>query len=378
MVSETRDSTFSSLSILSAGQIPGLVSSWSKSNLAFGLVRISGNEFGFAASPARNLIPLNNSNLKEKCLHRQGFVVFPFDGNRNQGYLIPALLHPQIHDFSDIGENTAAVKNPEPAEGETTESYYKFITEKAVEEIKQGRFQKLVLARQKTIAYPGFDPGNLVQKLLEAYPLAHLIVFQIPGQGLWISASPEILLEQKQGESHIHTMALAGTQNFTAGDELKTRAWTEKEIEEQALVSGFIKNKLYECGYNRFLEKGPYTVQAGNLVHLRTDFQVEEKSESSFFEMAETLHPTPAVCGSPADAAADWLRQHENFDREFYTGFGGIIGGEKNKLVVLLRICQVRNERLTFFAGAGITALSVPDKEWQETTEKLQTLMALL
>lgn len=376
MISDIRDSTFSSSARISGEQLPQLVSELSRTNLAFGFVKVSENEFAFAASPAHYLQKIEATAIRETFRNNRGFLVFPFDTSRNPGYFIPALRQAgQIHPADYQKEKNKTAAKPER---DTTEVYYKYIVEKAIEEIKEGKFQKLVPARRKILVHPDFDPGIFLKKLMDAYPQAHLLVFQLPGHGLWISASPEILLEQSIDSESIRTMALAGTRIFNECEDLKDMSWTEKEIEEQALVSGFIKSKLYGTGYSDFTEKGPFSVRAGNLVHLRTDFQIARKSESDFLKLAEILHPTPAVCGSPAAEAREWLIQHEGFGRSFFSGFAGMCGGDSDKLVVLLRICRIQGDELTFFAGAGVTALSNPEKEWMETGEKLKTLMTLL
>jgi isochorismate synthase EntC len=374
MVSDIQEVTFSSLSRISCDQLPTLVSHLSQTNLAFGFLKISENEFRFAVSPSEKVMSFSGLVESKQIIKEGGFVAFPFDKNKHQGFLIPNEINPFGLDFQDFyPKKKASLETQLPKE--TAENQYKLNTEKAVREIQDGHFQKLVLARKKSVPMPEFDIQFFLERLLKNYPKAHLVVFQLPGYGLWISASPEILLLQEGNTNLIKSMALAGTKTFAEGDDIKSQAWTEKDIEEQSLVSRFIKAKLNQIGYFQFQEKGPYSVQAGNLVHLRTDFQIVGKSENSFFELADALHPTSAVCGSPRKKAHEWLFENEGFDRSFFSGYGGFISQDVKKLVVLLRVCCWQDGILSFFSGAGITEQSDPEKEWIETGEKLKTLM---
>jgi isochorismate synthase len=306
-------------------------------------------------------------------LANESFIAFPFNSSGRKGFILPNTLL----DFFSISENlqveeTQVDKNWDSCFA-TSPAYYKMNVEAAVEEIKNGSFEKLVVARKKEFILDGFDHDGIITDLVELYPNAHLSVFRIFGQGLWISVSPEIIVEKGKNEPEIRTMALAGTRVFD-GTELKAQGWTEKEIEEQSLVTRYIQASLKDSGHKKFVEKGPYTNQAGSLIHLKTDFSISENSDKSFWQILAKLHPTSAVCGSPKDKAYLWLEEREGFDREFFSGFCGIAGKNYGKLVVILRACCIKGNKLSLYAGAGITAFSNPELEWRETEEKMKTL----
>jgi isochorismate synthase len=71
---------------------------------------------------------------------------------------------------------------------------------------------------------------------------------------------------------------LAGTQKAQGENPLKSAAWTQKEIEEQALVSRYIVDCFKKIRLREYDEHGPKTVLAGNLLHLRSDFKVDMKA----------------------------------------------------------------------------------------------------
>jgi isochorismate synthase len=95
--------------------------------------------------------------------------------------------------------------------------------------------------------------------------------------------------------------------------------------------------------------------------------------------MLRLLHPTSAVCGMELGPAREFLRQHEGYDRSFYTGYLGPVNVEDNTdIYVNLRCMQLRDGHALMYAGAGVTADSVPEQEWEETEMKIDTLTTSL
>jgi isochorismate synthase len=373
MINRLEENTISNRELIQKQQIGPLLDKLSITQLSFGLIRISEETFRISICAPDRLLRIENQDWVQLG-DRKGFLSIPFDEEKNPGFFIPSDI-----DFSEIEVYHVPKKesdeNWDAFISSTSETHFKAITQKAIGAIRSGEFTKLVISRTLRQQGKNITLGTTILNLIEAYPKAHMVVFSIPGEGTWISASPEILVEQKDQEPIIRTMALAGTKTFNEGDDLKGQAWTEKEIEEQSLVTRFIKTKLDQSGHFQYQEKGPYSVQAANLVHLRTDFQVVAQSEKSFMVLAKALHPTSAVCGSPRKKAMNWIFEQEGFNRSFFSGFAGWIGEDYKKFVVLLRVCCIKNRQIQLFSGAGITEHSEPEKEWQETGEKLKTLL---
>ena len=99
----------------------------------------------------------------------------------------------------------------------------------------------------------------------------------------------------------------------------------DKIIEEQALVAAYIRRSLDAAGLKDFEEKGPRTVAAANLVHLRSDFFVDlaEGDKALLGDLLDRLNPTSAVLGMPKQPALAFLAANEGYDRDYYTGFLG-------------------------------------------------------
>ena len=131
-----------------------------------------------------------------------------------------------------------------------------------------------------------------------------------------------------------------------------------------------------------FDEHGPKTVQAGNLAHLKSDFEVNMK-EVSYPQlgsvMLKLLHPTSAVCGMPLDTSFKFLQENESYDREFYSGYLGPVNiNSECHLFVNLRCLKFCGDHLFLYAGAGVTIDSEPEMEWKEVEIKMETILQAL
>ncbi len=97
--------------------------------------------------------------------------------------------------------------------------------------------------------------------------------------------------------------------------------------------------------------------------------------------MIKKLHPTPAVCGLPKEAAKQFILENESYHRKFYTGFLGELNidfktfkKEYSDLFVNLRCMDIENNAATLYVGCGITKDSIPEMEFMETVNKSMTI----
>jgi isochorismate synthase len=256
---------------------------------------------------------------------------------------------------------------------------YCHLVDSAIDFIVASGIKKVVVSRTATAALPdNFAPVAAFRALCRRYPAAFVSLVAVPGVGTWIGASPELLLSVNS--QALHTMALAGTQarpRFPA--EMR---WSPKEIEEQALVSDYIRDFFRRAHVGVVHETGPCTTTAGNVVHLRTDFRVELPRNDLMAlanRVLHELHPTSAVCGMPKDKALAFILQHEGYDRSFYSGYLGPVHIDgQSQLYVNLRCMQLGQDAAYLYVGGGVTADSSPDAEWRETELKAGTLLAVL
>lgn len=336
---------------------------------------------------------------------RSGFALSPFWNESGDDTLFfPAdnlyeatsqsfITHHQLptdHPFWVASENSKkkSAKSSLPLPISDNKEHFISLVEKAIQAIQQGDLKKIVLSRTMTLAeVDNFQPQEAFQLLCDAYPDAFVAWVYLPEQEeMWLCASPETLVFQDDEEGIFQTMSLAGTQSaYTPQGKLIPEVealWSQKEIEEQALVGRYIIDCFKKVRIREYEEIGPRTHRAGNLLHLKSEFAV--KFQDIRFPqittvMLDLLHPTSAVCGMPKPPAIRFLRQHETHDRSFYAGFLGPVHiQQQTHLFVHLRTLRWKANQVTLFAGCGVTSDSQPDKEWQETTLKCRTLGNIL
>ena len=227
---------------------------------------------------------------------------------------------------------------------------------------------KIVLSRVKKGALPKSSNLKIIYKAVcDAYPKAFVYVCNVPGEGLWIGASPEKLLEGKTPKLNID--ALAGSRNVHDRFE-----WTEKEFQEQSMVASNISEKLEKLQL-KFEKTELKTVTAGSIEHLFNSFTVFNCQDP--LALANELHPTPAVSGLPVDAALDAISKIEKHNRNLYAGIVGVKNKGQMNLYVNLRCGQIFKDSIDLYVGGGITVDSDPLLEWKETEFKSQTLLSV-
>ncbi|UZO79521.1 chorismate-binding protein [Aquimarina sp. ERC-38] len=311
--------------------------------------------------------------------YNNGFVFCPFDAT--EAKIIFPTSQCEVINTSLIEESVTGHKVPVASidlklNTEDDKIRHIELVRKAKHAIDSQFFKKVVVSRklQYTIDQP--DHFLIFQKLCQKYPEAMTYFWYHPKVGLWFGATPELLLGNKN--SYYVTTALAGTRKV---DNLEV-AWQSKEKEEQQIVTDFIVQNLSK-EFKNIKRIGPATVRAGNLLHLKTDIFIEEAiSNNKILSIISLLHPTPAVCGLPRQAAFNFIQENEGYHRKFYTGYLGEINeGEPHKKVTLyvnLRCMEIVQDQLNIYVGGGITAQSDPEKEWLETIHKSETMTKVL
>lgn len=243
---------------------------------------------------------------------------------------------------------------------------------------KLGMVSKLVIARHMhEMQYVVGDPEDLFLHACRLYPHQYIALVNMEHAGTWLMATPEVLIE---GDNHNYrTMALAGTQkmpvDYRPGQELK---WSEKNRKEQRYVANYILDTLRPMAQT--LDHGhSHTTMAARLLHLRTDFDFTLKDDVQLGDVLDALHPTPAVCGIPKEAAKKLILEHEKDDRKYYSGFCGPYDPEgETRLYVTLRCMEIVEDHYILHAGGGIVPESKEKEEWRETEMKLNTMRDVL
>ena len=364
-----------------------LIDSLTKSSVSFALYRLPWtDEPILVLQESREVETLNNlSDLNGK----RGFVLTPFQHTSTHpgviirpdkvardweqiGLAVSALVTDKDYDEEEAHEGAGLGVCGDEVDNKLryTEAFTRFIAP-----LQQKIFKKLVLSRREMQMLP--EKFSLLTAFVNAcnsYPRMMISLTHTPVTGTWIGCTPEIILSGQ--ENQWHTVSLAGTMPMDG--EAMPEHWSDKNREEQAFVSEYIRKTIKKFG-SKLTENGPYTARAGQLVHLKTDFHFCLKKTEHLGDILNELHPTPAVCGLPKQQTYDFILDNEGYDRSYYSGIiGWLDPQEHTTLYVNLRCMRVSGKQALLYAGGGILASSTADTEWEETQHKMNTMKKII
>lgn len=289
--------------------------------------------------------------------------------------------------FRGFGFNEAPSSAPTPAPAlrftRREAGDYQAAVARALEHIQHGEFQKIVLARaQDLTADRSLHPLEMLNGLRQRFPDCYAFSFTAGHGPSFIGASPEQLVRVSQGK--LETEALAGSirRGATASEDAALGSAllrSEKDLREHRQVLDDIVVRLAPLGVEPTYPGHPYVRRLANVQHLHTPVTAPLPAGVSVLQVVAAMHPTPAVGGSPRQAAVARIRELEGFPRGLYAGALGWLnargGGE---FFVGIRSAVVEGANARIFAGAGIVAGSLPEKEFAETELKFKAMLDAL
>jgi salicylate biosynthesis isochorismate synthase/menaquinone-specific isochorismate synthase len=247
---------------------------------------------------------------------------------------------------------------------------------------REGRFEKIVLAREVLVHAPApHDPAALLGVLRAEFPSCFSFCVG-RGEATLIAASPELLV-RREGQ-RLSTLALAGSSRRSADpavdDHLGEQLLRDPSYrEEHAIVVRRIARILRDHAVWITAAPEPELVRIANIQHLATPIRAQLARPADALELAAILHPTPAVGGEPRAAALPLIPALEGLDRGWYAGpVGWSDASGDGEFCVALRCALLRAQEARCYAGNGIVRDSDPARELAETEVKLQALLPLL
>jgi menaquinone-specific isochorismate synthase len=282
-----------------------------------------------------------------------------------------------------------------------------------VARIDGGELGKVVLARQVDVtANRPFVIADVLSRLLALYPTC--MVFRI---GSFLGASPELLIERRGSRVASHPLAgTIGRSGDLATDEALIAGLlaSAKDRREHAYVIDDLRRTLGPLCDDLEVPDKPTVLELRNVSHLATQLtgvlsarpdRLAEPGSSrtdpgtagsqpapagdvsahpglrvpSALELVARVHPTPAVGGTPTDAAVAYISEVEGFDRGRYAGpVGWMDARGDGSWAIGLRSADVDGDHASMYAGVGLVTGSRPGSELEETQLKLQALLAAL
>jgi isochorismate synthase len=248
--------------------------------------------------------------------------------------------------------------------------------------IERGELGKVVLARQLRVsAERPIDTQQVLGRLANAYPGCMLFAVGM-GPATFLGATPELLVELTKGQVSATSLAGSAPRGATAKQDnlfARTLLREDKDLREHAYVVDAVRQALDGLCTGTTWDERPSVTKLETVQHLATTFRAIASPERHLLELAERLHPTPAVGGTPQHRAQQVIRKLEQADRGWYAGaVGRLDPSGDGELGVAIRSGFVAGNQALLYAGAGIVSGSDPQQEWAETELKLAPLLSAL
>jgi len=249
--------------------------------------------------------------------------------------------------------------------------------------IRSGSISKAVLARTLEVELDApVDPVDVVSRIRSQNRGSYAFLFEpVPGSVL-VGAAPETVATLRDGVFHATAVAGSIRRGASPREQAELAAKllaSDKDRAEQRIALDDMVARLQTVAHQIRTDPQPHVLTLARIQHLETEIRASVPADVGVLDLLRLLHPTPAVCGLPRDAAMAFLAEEEPFERGWYAGPVGLFDGEGNGVFVpALRMGVSTGSGWRLFAGAGIVDGSVPALEWEETGIKFEPMLEAL
>ncbi|GAB2740513.1 chorismate-binding protein [Arthrobacter bambusae] len=283
---------------------------------------------------------------------------------------------------SQLGDGKVTLES-----GSLSETAWKQAVADGVAEIRTGKLEKLVLARDVVATLPdGVNAAKVLQQLASRY--RECWTYGVDGL---VGATPEMLI-QVEGRT-AQARVLAGTLDRRDAEGVdgspleyaeRVLAGSEKQRHEHEIAIQSLTTQLAPFSEAMNAHSEPFILELPNVWHLASDVKAEladiEGHVPTCLALINALHPTAAVCGTPTLVAGELIRELEHMDRGPYAGPVGWLDAAGNgEWGIALRGAIIESPTtVRLYAGCGIVEGSVPDAELAETWAKFRPMLESL
>jgi anthranilate synthase component I len=255
------------------------------------------------------------------------------------------------------------------------ETYRKNV-QKGIDVCKRGDVFQIVLSRSFQQKYIG-DEFNVYRSLRSVNPGPYLFYFDY-GDYKLMGSSPESQVVIKDGKATVHP--IAGTFRRTGNDAADKKLAIDlendaKENAEHIMLVDLARNDLSRVCNNVSVTQFKNINFYSHVIHMVSEVQGNVGKEKNPFKIMAAVFPAGTLSGAPKFKAMQLINRIEQNERSFYGGAIGYIGFDKScNHAIMIRTFLCRNNTLTYRAGAGVVAASVPQSELEEVGHKLGAL----
>lgn len=256
---------------------------------------------------------------------------------------------------------------------------YRAAVRAAVSSIRAGELQKVILSRVVPLATDVDLPATYLEGRRNNDP-ARSFLLRIGGLEA-TGFSPEIVVSVDRG-GRVTAQPLAGTRAMLADPAATARARAdllsdEKEIFEHAISVKAVHEEMAGlCGTeSSVVEEFLEVKERGSVQHLGSRISGVLPQGRGPWDAFQALFPSITASGIPKSAAYQQIQAHEPGPRGLYSG--AVLSVDHTGVLdaaLVLRAVYRAEGRTWLRAGAGVVALSTPEREFEETCEKLQSV----
>jgi len=255
---------------------------------------------------------------------------------------------------------------------ETSKTNMKKVVNRGIQLVDKDILEKIVLANRIKIKLKNkLDLIEILKRFKKNQPNTCRYVWKRNSKDILFGASPEKLFSFSK--PNLTLEALAGT--ISTNSNFKKLLKSTKDLKEHNYVIQHLIKSLEVSKIKNFKKSDIKVNSFGDISHLQT--LIFSKVENICpFELLKNLHPSPAVCGYPKNAALDWINTLESFPRGNYASPMGWVDSSGNASFLLaIRGARCIEENIEFTAGSGIVSGSVLEKEIDEIKLKFESIV---
>jgi anthranilate synthase component 1 len=248
--------------------------------------------------------------------------------------------------------------------------------------IRDGEVFQIVLSTRFSAPFTG-DPFEVYRALRRVNPSPYMFFLRF-GEVALAGSSPEALVKL---EGRIATLRpIAGTRR-RGEDEARDRALEAelladaKEAAEHVMLVDLARNDLGRVALPGTIEVRPARIveRYSHVMHLVSGVTGVLRPEVDAFDLFAAAFPAGTVTGAPKVRAMELIDAIEPAGRGFYAGTVGYFGhGGAMDQAIAIRTLAFSEGSVSYQAGAGIVARSVPEREHDEIVAKAAALRAAL
>jgi para-aminobenzoate synthetase component 1 len=261
-----------------------------------------------------------------------------------------------------------------PWQSNQTRDEFEARVARAQDYISAGDIYQVNLAQKFSTPFGG-NPYRLFEHLLARSP-APGGAFLDFGETRILSASPELFLRIRG--RHITTRPIKGTRprdrDPLRDEQLAFELLTDpKELAELVMITDLERNDLGQiCEYGSVIVTQLAQLERfAQVFHLVSTVEGHLRPEIDALAAVRACIPGGSISGAPKRRAREIIEELEPCSRGIYTGLIGYFDDSGDATFSLaIRTLVQEGDELHFSVGSGITAGSVPAREYEETLHK--------